>query len=479
MYNESDNDSLLELYMFEATTLLDRLDGALARIRENGAFSRAEDADVKRIMETLKGSSDLMRFDLISDIAFETERMLETVSAISLGETDAARLADLMARIAAVIRADLDRRENGKPETERPDELFAEIAGFSETLDAGNAAKSLAAEPKGQVRIPPGPEKTPAEQSEPALSRYILHLYFYEDSRMENVRAYLLTDRLSKKGNISAAYPPDIENDTEASEYIRENGYYIALDTTMLREQLEAMLKGTLSVESVSFTASMPESDAENLPERAAVPAKPVSAPVAAKPVITEQKSVIAEAELPAMSNVTAELAGIPHFTTTEQKPVTVTAEAELPITSAVPDPVITEQKSVSAESSDNPHFSIIGQQPAIAEAESPAPVVITEQKSAPEPPKKYAEGANVECIKISLGGELYSLPISCVRESFAAESGQGTSVTHRGKAYPLIEIGSILGVKNAVRAVNDGVLLLVSADEKQGCLLADSIIGT
>jgi chemotaxis protein histidine kinase CheA len=439
MYNESDNDSLLELYMFEATTLLDRLDEALVRIRENGAFSRAEDTDVKRIMATLKGSSDLMRFDDIADMAFETERMLETVSAISLGEAGALGLADLMARIAAGIREDLQRREKGEPAAERPQELFDAIADFSATVGGEGKAK------RPTMPFSLEPKKTPAAQSASEVSRHILHLYFYEDSRMENVRAYLLTDRLSRCGNITAAYPADIENDTEASEYIRENGYYIALDTTMLREQLEAMLKGRLSVESVSFSAAMPpEFDAGHQAEYAVSPtetiaARPVIAPVAPSLAMTEREAVTGE---PPATPLAID-SGI-----TEQETVT----AELPTAPVAPGPAMAEQEPAL--------------EPAAALHAAPSP-------------ERYAEGTAMECIRISLGGELYSLPISCVRESFVAESEREMTVTHRGKEYPLIEIGTGLGVKNAVRTARDGALLLVSVDEKKGCLLADSIIGT
>jgi chemotaxis protein histidine kinase CheA len=492
MYNES----LLELYMLEATTLLDRLDGALARIRENGAFSRVEDADVKRIMATLKGSSDFMRFDVISDIASETERMLETISAISLGEADAQRLADLMSRVAAGIRGDIERRENGEPEAERPQELFDAIATFpGNPGNIDNVAKPVAPEPKAPVS--PESPKMPAAQSASEVSRHILHLYFYEDSHMENVRAYLLTDRLSRCGNIVAAYPADIENDTEASEYIRENGYYIALDTTMLREQLEAMLKGRLSVESVSFTAAMPpEFDAEHPTEYVVSPAetiaaRPVIAPVALDTPMTERETVTAVTEeippiapAPAMTEreaVTAEFPSVPvapGLAITEQKAVTT----ELPAAPIMPDPAITEQKPVTAhipvartsfDSAITEQKSVIWGLPAAPAGSDPA---ITELRAVPE---RYAEGTAMECIRISLSGELYSLPISCVRESFVAESEREMTVTHRGKEYPLIEIGTGLGVKNAVRAARDGVLLLVSVDEKKGCLLADSIIGT
>jgi two-component system chemotaxis sensor kinase CheA len=92
---------------------------------------------------------------------------------------------------------------------------------------------------------------------------------------------------------------------------------------------------------------------------------------------------------------------------------------------------------------------------------------------------------AIIDCIQIALGSEIYAIPITNIRESFKTSAGQLISdpmgnelILLRGSAYPIIRLHETFGAQNAIKNLNDGILLLVDSGDRVGCLLADGLIG-
>ena len=103
---------------------------------------------------------------------------------------------------------------------------------------------------------------------------FFLHIHFNEGSKMENIRAFILVGKLAEKGLINRTIPQNPQNDQNASAKIAESGFYISFTTSLFRDQIEALLKGTLSIETISFVRRLPEGG-EEAPE----PPKPMPKP--------------------------------------------------------------------------------------------------------------------------------------------------------------------------------------------------------
>jgi chemotaxis protein histidine kinase CheA len=99
------------------------------------------------------------------------------------------------------------------------------------------------------------------DESVPATGEntFFIHVFFNEGSKMENIRAFMLVNKLSEKGEVVRTVPSELENSPEAAIEIAENGFYISYISNLFKEQIEAIAKGTLSVETVSFVRKMPE----------------------------------------------------------------------------------------------------------------------------------------------------------------------------------------------------------------------------
>jgi two-component system chemotaxis sensor kinase CheA len=92
---------------------------------------------------------------------------------------------------------------------------------------------------------------------------------------------------------------------------------------------------------------------------------------------------------------------------------------------------------------------------------------------------------AIIDCMEIGVGSGIYSIPITNIRESFKADAGQLVSdpagnemIVLRGVCYPILRLYEALGAGDAIRDIHEGILVLVEADGRPICLLADELIG-
>jgi chemotaxis protein histidine kinase CheA len=351
MSDEFNNDSMLELYLFEATTLLEGLDNILLEAEQARTLGTDEINEIFRIMHTIKGSSSMMAFNTIAEVAHRTEDIFAAVRENGLGDSNFDGLFDLVLMASEFLRNEITTIQEGSELTEGAPELIKRLEDYEGLLRSScpssgpkpDLGRMLGAAPMDEHRKAPAPVRTPEpllRQPEPmpvdrsALApgpvqasavkpapvadpadmpvapeggrilgiepsfapdmkiggdagtgrlpeapipelklhkspvytpsgenTVYLHVYFNEGARMENIRAFMLANKLSELGTVNRTIPEDLEENSEAADYIIENGFYVSFTSNMFREQIEAAAKGTLSVESVSFVRKMPDED--------------------------------------------------------------------------------------------------------------------------------------------------------------------------------------------------------------------------
>jgi two-component system chemotaxis sensor kinase CheA len=366
MSDDFNNDSMLELYLFESTSLLDNLDDILLSAETERVLTKENVNEVFRIMHTIKGSSAMMEFNLIADVAHKAEDLFSLIrdnglpeahfdstfdialrvsaflaSQVNLIQTDAPLTdtnPDFMDKLEALIetfrseapkkedKVDVGRTLGGSykpsqpqfteqaskpnpiktpeplattpvpvpmpipiptsiPTPIQPQPVAPQAAPLSEEVIVSNMPLApegghiLGIEPKkSQIAVTSASDdlshgseiklksaqviSTPVERQDPtALKTYNIHVHFNDGSKMENIRGYMLVNKLNELGTVNRTIPEDLESNSSAADYIINNGFYINFTSTMLREQIESVCKGTLSVESVAFMRKMPDEE--------------------------------------------------------------------------------------------------------------------------------------------------------------------------------------------------------------------------
>ena len=281
-------EGMLDTYLFETDGMLDKLDEMLVADEKAGEMSQDDINEIFRIMHTIKGSSAMMEFTPVSEVAHKIEDLffyIRDKGADAVAQEDKKDLFDLMFRSEDYLRGEVDKIRNG----EKPDEDIAdfskEITDFLARLSK-DAAGGAAAKAAGNAQAPsPAAEKKEEQKDEagnagalpddPKAAAFI-HIYLEEGIGMENLRAFMIVNNLKDADLTFRCYPPDLDTNADTAAVIVEDGFYLAFDTTDEAGKAADLLKTQNHVR--SFEIETPKKE-ETAPEKAPASDKAAAAP--------------------------------------------------------------------------------------------------------------------------------------------------------------------------------------------------------
>ncbi len=296
------NDSMLEMYLFESTTLLDQLDEILLQSEQDENLSSDNVNEIFRIMHTIKGSSAMMEFDTISHVSHKLEDLFYVIRDNGIDENYFKELFDLVLRVSDFLKEEVETIQQGQKPAEENEELSSEIIDLLEKMNGSTPAaeqsntpppassvektadlpadsdesvtKQITLEPATKSEESKVPAESPADktaQSQPSASSeqktYFLHVNFTADCQMENIRAFMLVNKLETIGKVLVTIPEELNANKDASSIISQNGFYCSLETDLPPDQIIALTKGTLSVYTVEFIDAFPSTNTSAKPE--------------------------------------------------------------------------------------------------------------------------------------------------------------------------------------------------------------------
>lgn len=287
-------ESMLDTYLYETNSLLDRLDEMLVADEETEDFSTDDVNEIFRIMHTIKGSSAMMEFGSLSTIAHRIEDLffyIRDKGISSLAHEHRKELFNLMFRSEDQLRGEVAKVESGSPLSENVDAFTAEIEGFLAKISGtGDSARDEAAEAgtTGQAAAQDG-----SLPDDPQAACFI-HIFLEEGVGMENLRAYMIVNALKEVGADFRYYPADMDTNSDTCQTIIDNGFFLAFDTQESASMAEDILKTQNhihSYEMVEQTAGEAEASAAQAETASAQPEKPASAPAAQTAASPKQDS--------------------------------------------------------------------------------------------------------------------------------------------------------------------------------------------
>jgi two-component system chemotaxis sensor kinase CheA len=262
------NDSMLEMYLFESTTLLDQLDEILLQSEKEGNLSSDNVNEIFRIMHTIKGSSAMMEFDTISHVSHKLEDLFYVIRDNGIDQDYFQELFDLVLEVSDFLKEEVEKIRQGQRPSGENESLISDILDLLDRMKGGTpvevsapaaaqapeAVQTPAQEPEAVEEDAIKEDAVPAEGS----NTYHLHVNFTADCQMENIRAFMLVNKLENIGTVAATIPEELNTNPDASAIISQNGFYCSLITDLQKEEISAMAKGTLSVYTVEFIDALP-----------------------------------------------------------------------------------------------------------------------------------------------------------------------------------------------------------------------------
>ncbi|HAF59634.1 MAG TPA: chemotaxis protein CheA, partial [Clostridiales bacterium UBA9856] len=227
-----ENDSMLEMYLFESSMLLDQLDEILLQSEKNGSLSAENINEIFRIMHTIKGSSAMMEFDLLSHVSHRLEDLFYYIRENGVRDGYFQDVMDLVLEVSDFLKTEMEKIRNSQELDTENDSLIERISQLlkqmkGEDEPAVPMQEELSEEPSEEPSIEVSSEESVQTEEEPQEgATYYLHVRFSSDCQMENVRAFLLVNKLDSLGKVLRTVPEDLHTDQNASSYIAKNGFY-------------------------------------------------------------------------------------------------------------------------------------------------------------------------------------------------------------------------------------------------------------
>ena len=251
------NDSMLEMYLFESATLLDQLDEILLQSEKDENLSSDNVNEIFRIMHTIKGSSAMMEFDSISQVSHKLEDLFYVIRDHGIDEDYFHELFDLVLRVSDFLKEEVEKIRQGQKLSGENNELIFEIMDL---LDRMNGTTPAA----GVLSSEDTEKKQVATSAASGENTYFIHVYFTADCQMENIRAFMLVNKLETVCKVLATLPEELSANKDASSIISQNGFYCSISTDLSAEEIVTMTKGTLSVYTVEFIDDFPTASKKN-----------------------------------------------------------------------------------------------------------------------------------------------------------------------------------------------------------------------
>ncbi|WP_138262613.1 chemotaxis protein CheA [[Clostridium] hylemonae] len=239
-------DSLLETYLFETNSLLEQLDELLINAEKAGEFTSDDVNEIFRSMHTIKGSSAMLEFQPLMEVAHHIEDLFFFIrenGTGSLTDDQKSELFNLMFKSTDRLRADVEKVENNEPLSMNIDSFVNEINSFLNELRSKDEKDAPNAQSDTKQAEDPGSENSSgkAPKDIPDMNApYIVHVFFEEDCGMENLRSFMLITALKDAGLEFSFTPEDVETNSDTSDVIAEQGFYLAF---LSQEEAESAIK--------------------------------------------------------------------------------------------------------------------------------------------------------------------------------------------------------------------------------------------
>ncbi len=321
---ESGMESMIDMYIYESTSLLETLDQIMMRTESNNRFDEEDINEIFRIMHTIKGSSAMMGLENMSILAHRIEDMFFIIREEKPVIESIQTLYELIFDSSDLLKAEIEmlQDEDSVP-TDFSDQL-GKIEKFVEYLKTGTMPGEAVAE-KTSEAVP-----APSQQPSAASDGFVKIRVFFEDNcEMENLRALLIVNKISEYCTELKTVPENIENDTSTSKEIVENGFLImfkanADDYKLVLSEIEGAINvKSYEVEDAGIPLTEPSETApEPTPEteKAPIEAEPVKVQVEETPkVAAPQKAPEVQKPKPAPAPATQTAAQI-NNTLSQQK---------------------------------------------------------------------------------------------------------------------------------------------------------------
>ncbi len=219
---ESGMESMIDMYIYESTSLLETLDQIMMRTESNNRFDEEDINEIFRIMHTIKGSSAMMGLENMSTLAHRIEDMFFIIREEKPVIESIQTLYELVFDSSDLLKAEIEMLQDDDSVPTDFSGQLAKIESFVEYLKTGKAPDANEASVTDETASES--DATVANESDGFAK---VRIFFEDNCEMENLRALLIVNKIKEYCTELKTVPENIETDTSTAKEIVDNGFLI------------------------------------------------------------------------------------------------------------------------------------------------------------------------------------------------------------------------------------------------------------
>ncbi len=254
MAEEFNTDGMLDMFLYESTQLLEKLEGILLDKQDAESFDDSDINEIFRIMHTIKGSSGIMMYENITKVAHRLEDVFYYLRESRPENVPHLELVDKVLAVSDFISGELAKIKDGEKADGEETELLADLDDFLNRLKGEIKDQGIRLPKKQKHEEPSQFYIAPVASEESKFYRVVIH--YRNDTQMSNLRAYSATYALKEVAEDLLYTPEDIISNEASADVILAEGFYMLLQTKISEEEIRALIDSseaeTIDIEQIN-----------------------------------------------------------------------------------------------------------------------------------------------------------------------------------------------------------------------------------
>ncbi|MBQ8821643.1 MAG: chemotaxis protein CheA [Lachnospiraceae bacterium] len=242
MAEEFNTESMLDMYLFENTQLLERLQEIVLEQKDEECFDEDSINEIFRSMHTIKGSSGIMMFDEITTVSHKLEDVFFYLRESHPDNVPHITLVEYVLEVSDFIMGEMDKLQNGESADGSSADLVSRIDDFLKSIK-GEEKGSKKKEEKAKEPEPAAPMQFYIAPMATAASHfYKIYITFTPGTDLVNIHAYKIVFGLKDIAEDLLHYPEDIISDEGSAQEILDNGFKLLLQSQSSEEEIRKLI---------------------------------------------------------------------------------------------------------------------------------------------------------------------------------------------------------------------------------------------
>lgn len=240
MAEEFNTDGMLDMFLYESSQLLEKLEGIILEKKDEECFDEADINEIFRIMHTIKGSSGIMMYENITKVSHKLEDVFYYLRESHPDNVPHLELVEKVLIVSDFITGELEKIKDGCDADGKEGEILEDLDEFLNRIKGEIKEQGIRLPKENKHEEPSQFYIAPVAGEDSHFYRIVIH--YRNDTQMSNIRAYSATYALKEIAEDLLYTPEDIISNEASSEVILAEGFHMLLQTKSGEEEVLGLI---------------------------------------------------------------------------------------------------------------------------------------------------------------------------------------------------------------------------------------------